>query len=316
MAKFCPNCGTGLAEAAKFCPACGAQIPGAPQQQPYIQPQPPVSPPPLTKKKSKALFIALGAAALLVVLVAIIAISANRGGPDPAERDRTTVSASGPTGGGTATQPPAALPPIEHTETRRIHASLPTFEFALHGYADVDGSDPGDTLEIARIYAIEIQGDGFHQRLDGFETEIVIPDGGFPEGEEYGLEFADFNNDGFLDLRLYVITTMRKGLSLFWLWDSGRNGYVRNEQLEELSDARHFDKEGDGDRLYRFIKSPGEAGTTHNNYYYEYIGDAFVLVEYELLWYEYSGGESYENIENYQLIDGEMKLTSKTREME
>jgi hypothetical protein len=39
MAKFCPSCGNGLADAAKFCPACGTQIPAAPVLQSCIQPQ-------------------------------------------------------------------------------------------------------------------------------------------------------------------------------------------------------------------------------------------------------------------------------------
>jgi hypothetical protein len=74
MAKFCPNCGAGLVDAAKFCPACGAQIPATPVQQPYIQPQSPAPQPPPVKKKSKALFIALGAAALVIVLIVVIAV--------------------------------------------------------------------------------------------------------------------------------------------------------------------------------------------------------------------------------------------------
>jgi len=69
MAKFCPNCGIGLADAAKFCPGCGTQIPGVPlQQAQYIQPQPP-----LAKKKSKGLFIALGVAVPVIAMIVLIA---------------------------------------------------------------------------------------------------------------------------------------------------------------------------------------------------------------------------------------------------
>lgn len=40
MAKFCPNCGTGLPEAARFCANCGTPCPAAPQPQPQPIPQP------------------------------------------------------------------------------------------------------------------------------------------------------------------------------------------------------------------------------------------------------------------------------------
>ena len=96
MAKFCPACGTGLADAAKFCPDCGAQIPAAQQpQQPCIQPQPPAPPPPPAKKKPKALFIALGAAALVIVLIVVIAVlgKGDDTSPSPITRPTTTAAA-------------------------------------------------------------------------------------------------------------------------------------------------------------------------------------------------------------------------------
>ena len=61
MAKFCPSCGTGLADTAQFCAGCGANL-AVPQQQaaqPQLQ-----QPPPPAKKKSNA---PLGIAVLVVV---------------------------------------------------------------------------------------------------------------------------------------------------------------------------------------------------------------------------------------------------------
>ena len=99
MAKFCPNCGNGLAEAARFCPGCGTQIPAAPQQQappPYIQPQPypPAPQPPPVKKKRTGLFIALGAAALVVLAIVLIAVWSRGDGPGPAPITHTTTTAA------------------------------------------------------------------------------------------------------------------------------------------------------------------------------------------------------------------------------
>jgi hypothetical protein len=106
MAKFCPNCGTGLVNAAKFCPACGMQIPSAPPIQPQFYPVA-LAPSP-AKKKPKTLFIALGAAALVIALIVIIAVL-GKGDPGSAPVTRPTTAAEAlapyPGGDGTATQP-------------------------------------------------------------------------------------------------------------------------------------------------------------------------------------------------------------------
>jgi len=206
---------------------------------------------------------------------------------------------------------------FRHPVAKRIHEGLPEFTFILIGEADVDDTYPDYVLATAVITAIDIAGEDFRQRLDGFETEFVLPQEGT---DDYGLAFDDFNNDGFLDLRLHFFTTTREGASLFWLWDSDQKQFIRNEQLEELSDfTRHFAREEDGPRMYRFLKGSTEDGTaaTYNDYYYEYIDGGFVLVEHEIMWYEYDDDDvGYENIETYKLVDGVMVLDSKTREEE
>ncbi|MCL1951191.1 MAG: protease inhibitor I42 family protein [Oscillospiraceae bacterium] len=199
--------------------------------------------------------------------------------------------------------------PIAYEVTKSIHEGLPAYTFTLHGFTETD--DDG-VPETARIYAIEIKGEAFGQWLGGFETELAIPAEGLPEGEEYGFEFDDYNNDGFLDLRLFMSSNhRRRNVSLFWLWDSGEGRYVRNEQLEDLSQAEGFDKDEDSGRMYQFF-----GGVGYEECYYEYIDGAFVLVERHVVRYEEDGGERYENTELYQLIGGEMKLVSKTREKE
>ena len=212
---------------------------------------------------------------------------------------------------------PADLAPVLYTVTRRIHSSLPEFTFTLHGYTDADDSD-GDAMETAHVSAVAIRGEGFSQLLDGFETELFVPEWGFDEGMEYGLVLDDFTGDGYLDLRLYMFTTLtaQDGYSLFWLWDAGQKQFVRNDQLEELSIAQYFTREENGPRMWRYLKNWNEEleVPTFDDYYYEYIGGKFVLVESESMWYEEAGDVVYENAETYKLVDGEMKLVSKTRE--
>ena len=94
MAKFCPNCGNGLAEAARFCPGCGTQLPEA-QPQPYVQPQSyPPTPPAPPKRKSKSLFIVLGAAGLLVLVIVLVAVLGKGGAPGPAPITRPAITAA------------------------------------------------------------------------------------------------------------------------------------------------------------------------------------------------------------------------------
>ena len=80
MAKFCPNCGAGLAEGAKFCLGCGAKVEGIPaapaqpevsQQQP-LQSQPQQPMPIQTTKKSKTKLIAVIAIILVAIIVAAV----------------------------------------------------------------------------------------------------------------------------------------------------------------------------------------------------------------------------------------------------
>jgi len=106
MAKFCPNCGTGLADAANFCAGCGAQLastptqpapqpvqyPQQPQYQPYPQqPYPPAPPPAPVKKKRKGLKIFLGIVGGLAGLVAVILVVALAATGGVAKKDYYTV---------------------------------------------------------------------------------------------------------------------------------------------------------------------------------------------------------------------------------
>ena len=155
--------------------------------------------------------------------------------------------------------------PVRHTVVKRIHESLPEFTFTLYGDPDAELEDSSS------IHTIVVSAEGFYQKLDGIET--VSPD----FLADYGLSFSDFNGDGYLDIQLFKYRggTMRNEPSIFWLWDGGARGFVRNEQLEELAESAGVSVEEDG-RVSCYTRlGVGEYVTA----YYSYKDGVFVLVE-------------------------------------
>ena len=200
--------------------------------------------------------------------------------------------------------------PIEDVIKKRIHDSLPEFEFTLLGYGThyINRFTNGKEYEFisAEIHAIEIRCDEFYQRLDGIEAKIGIP------SEDDGIKFADYNGDGFLDIRLIVDSSInRQQPSFFWLWDNSEHKFVRNKQLEEFS--------GNGPEglftgeYFRYfgVADDGRACGSHkwDSNYYEYIDGVFVLMERVDTFYQ----NEYEEHTTYKRINGKMKLVSGTK---
>jgi len=195
---------------------------------------------------------------------------------------------------------PTESAPFEYAATKRIHGSLPEFTFTLYGQHN--NRFPEDHW--ITINVIEISGEGFHQRLDGFETDGPF----YPE--DYGLTFADFNGDGYLDIQLHkwMGGSMGNEPSLFWLWDNKRQHFVQNEQLEEISHENGISMTDDG-RLAGYARA-GAFG--YGVSYYSYINGKFVEVEradvHPLDW-----DDIYNTIfvqDTYKRINGKMKLVS------
>jgi hypothetical protein len=189
--------------------------------------------------------------------------------------------------------------PIRHTVKKRIGEGMPEFTFTLLG-------NPGEDADgLNSIRAIVFEDGG--QRLEGFETV-----GPFTPENDYGLAFADFDNDGALDIRLrkWEGGSMRNEPSLFWLWDEGSRSFVRNEQLELLSDEAGVSVGGDG-RVSCYTRVMyGEYGTS----YYSFADGEFVEEERVEVHREAADGVTYSITETYRLVDGEMKLVSTDRE--
>ncbi|MCL1951337.1 MAG: hypothetical protein FWF60_00770 [Oscillospiraceae bacterium] len=186
---------------------------------------------------------------------------------------------------------------IRLMEARRIHESLPEFTFTLIGDPDEEDS--------AFVQAIVVIAQGFYQKLDVLESVSLDYWG------DNGPVFADFNNDGYLDMQLIKYWNyMNSTPSIFWLWDNDARQFARNEQLEELSEESIISVEDDG-RVRGYSRPANDDNSTS---YYSYMDGAFVLVESKHVTREFDDDDNAYWIEEIsKLVDGEMQVVSTTR---
>jgi len=226
--------------------------------------------------------------------------------PEETSAETTTAKSTMVTTEMTATQ--FVPEPFQQTIKQRIHKSLPEFEFTLYGNAHIDADDDGE------IYAIEISGKDFHQRLD---AGFIFMWSSNIDCENYEfLFFEDYTNDGFLDFKLYRHMN-RNGPSMFWIWDKDRRMFIESKRLREINASNRYALSvlEDG-RLYAFTKEETDKGISWSDSYYGYIDGDFELVEKQMSYYtnrEDIDGVSHYLEEVYKLIDGKMKLVSSTR---
>ena len=179
---------------------------------------------------------------------------------------------------------------VERVVVQRIHESLPEFTFTLHGYLIDD-----DLYNVWIQFADdEVQ---FHQQLAGQTMNLDW------------FHFADYNNDGYLDIGLhgYERWAMREQFTQVWLWDNSRQKFVENEQLSQLP---NISVDNDG-RVVSYLKEGAERYFS----YYSYIDGNFVEVESVILeWVKADPNDdesdtvTYRHV--YKLVDGEMTLVS------
>ena len=196
--------------------------------------------------------------------------------------------------------------PYHRVETNCIHEGMRQFEFTLYGFHNREEREEIEDYIQDTIYAIDIsEPDGnFHQRLDGFTTLMDV------------FILADFNNDGYLDIQLQVCMggSMRNEPSLFWLWDNGKQQYVPNEQLGEISQENSV-RVGEDGRMFSYVNC-GAWGYSVSSY--SYINNRFVEVEREDVRPEDESDvqNSAKVRDTYKLINGEMVLVSTELEEE
>lgn len=125
---------------------------------------------------------------------------------------------------------------FEYELTHCIHEEMAPFTFCLIGRFIEGWSDElQETVENADVSIHEIRiidsNGNIIQQLDGFSAQPPS------FADSYGLYFADYNFDGFLDIALY----MAKGGSacnephIYWLWDKDSGQFILNRELTEIS---------------------------------------------------------------------------------
>jgi rhodanese-related sulfurtransferase len=165
---------------------------------------------------------------------------------------------------------------FDFTVNQKIHNDMPEFIFHIRGT-----NVPEDFSEssVVSITITNENGDLIQEitDLNTMGTRDRFPPNGIPE--MYGFSFDDWNFDGFMDISLWRSPggTMRNNPTYYWLWDNSIGQYVRNEQLENMSNWST-------PRIYeelQLVECFTRSGWDWNaTVYFEYQNGSFVEVKY------------------------------------
>jgi|GEM_PF-1419434 len=221
---------------------------------------------------------------LVLTLVFMVVLAAcGRATPyEPTTTITTTTEA-------TTTLPQDETREIYHTVTARVHPDMPEFTFTLRGVWTSRHST-FSTQDRTDINSIEIRDEDntLVQMIDGLETHQSWMDGRF--------ELLDFNQDGYLDMQLVILSTGVGSLSVpsyFWLWDNAQGMFMHNDQLHEISQTFNVQLEDDG-RVLAQARASAPGGTIREWYVSE--NGEFVQVEVHSYTMEWSGNDNDEVI--------------------
>jgi len=126
---------------------------------------------------------------------------------------------------------------IEFSVIQSIHDEMPPFTFRLLGRfiegwsSDVSSRVTGIQPNIHIVQVVDMNGN-IIQELDNLNA--------FPPlyADSFGLHFADYNFDGFLDIALFVHEggSLRNSPHYYWLWDDAIGQFVYNHDLSRISE--------------------------------------------------------------------------------
>ncbi len=197
---------------------------------------------------------------------------------------------------------------IDFTVNQSIHDKVPPLTFRLLGRRiegwSRDVEDMVDNLD-ANIHIIQvIDEDG--KIVQEFDRLNAMP----PRYESsFGLHFADYNFDGYLDMSLFISQggSMRNEPHKYWLWDNSSKQFVENEELSEISEYSTISIITEENQLECYTRISAGAGITN---YYKYTGGKYIFI-YSIEWGLESVSEDkyvrYEIIK--ELIDDEIVIT-------
>lgn len=165
------------------------------------------------------------------------------------------------------------ITPIDYTVTQKINKSMPDFTFEILGdnvktYHEYYSND---SVEITQI---KISNKNFKQELI---VSTIIP---YISDPLYGFSLDDWNFDGYLDISLWKAMggSMGNEPSHYWLWDSKKNQFIQNDELEQISECHGLSIDNNSKLIKAFV-SHGASGATI--YYYKYSNGKYLMVKQE-----------------------------------
>lgn len=199
---------------------------------------------------------------------------------------------------------------IDFTVIQSIHDEVPPLTFRLLGrWIEGWSSDLQNTVDNleANIHVLQvINSDGeLIQEFDGLDaiSSRYVP--------SFGLNFADYNFDGYLDMALYVAEggSMLNAPHIYWLWDNSLKQFAENEVLNKLSDYSSISINTEESSLECYTRYGNGSGVTQS---FKYIDGAYAFI-YSIEWgYELAPDKEDEYVRYEiinELIDGEMVIT-------
>ena len=186
--------------------------------------------------------------------------------------------------------PEESITPFTFTTTQCISPDMDKLTFTLEGYSTRSYMRNFERTQFwpfanSSIHTITIHtADGtVLQEITGLVTKHHVAS----EANMYGLEFDDFNFDGYMDMMLWQFPggSMRDMPSYFWLWDSEAGLFVPNECLMDISMGASITTIPEYRQIQAFSRGgPGLYGRS----IYEYHDGLFVLVRDVLYEFFYS----------------------------
>ncbi len=190
-------------------------------------------------------------------------------------------------------------------EKVQIHSSLPVYYFYLHTHDDSVWTNY-DSISILDQNKNRIQNIYFEN------TQIEENDKHFIKQWAPGLEFLDFNFDGYLDFRIFTNPGSRNYFYDYWSFNPKTKKYIYNPKLSNIGGL-------EVDTLKRQLHSYYDSGNDeYNSESYNLYQQTPILLEKEKLYGVYvNDGKKIERKylikENYKRIDGRLVLISKKR---
>jgi hypothetical protein len=165
--------------------------------------------------------------------------------------------------------------------TQRVHADMPEFTFYRIVGDRLSGESDYEFAGIERYATIIIKDENGNliQEIDG-----IIQGGHHRQNfaiheDTFGIRFADFNFDGYLDMWVYHAInpgTAGGSWAYYWLWNPETAQFEENAQLNSIHDTSHLSVNEETQQIQNLMRfRNGHWFTT----YFEYENGEFVAAE-------------------------------------